>query len=174
MRQQGGLRGVGMADPAQHLLGAVGGGGGEAAGLQFGQRDALLVGEVVVAGPEDGPADGLGELSAARLGLAHLVDGGGEDLDDVEPVDGDGGVGEAGGECCQEGWRHVADDLGHTDALSGMTSTPRAAAAFAADSALIPPPSQPAVCSPASTLEISNKPANFWRALSRSTDNRSA
>jgi len=63
-----GLRGIGMADPAQHLLGAIGGSGSEAAGLQLGQGDALVVGEVAVAGPEDGPADGFGELSAAGLG----------------------------------------------------------------------------------------------------------
>ena len=99
----GGLRGIGPSDPAQHLLRPIGGGGGEAAGLEFGQRDALVVAKVGVAGPEEGPADGLGELAAARLGLAHLVDGRGEDLDDVEPVDGDGGLGEAGGERRQEG-----------------------------------------------------------------------
>ena len=54
------LRGISFADPAQHLLGTVGGGGSEAAGLQLGERDTLVIGEVTVAGPEDGPADGLG------------------------------------------------------------------------------------------------------------------
>src|SRR5258708_28491993 len=87
----GGLRGFGMADPAQHLLGAVGGSGGKAAGLELGKCDALVIGEAGVAGSPDGPADGLWELSAARLGLAHLADGGGEHLDDVETVDRDGG-----------------------------------------------------------------------------------
>jgi hypothetical protein len=91
-----------------------------AAGFQLGERDALVVGEAGVAGPEDGPADGLGELSAARFGLAHLVDGGGEELDDVEPVDGDGGLGEAGGKRRQEGRRHVADDLGDAGRLAAM------------------------------------------------------
>jgi hypothetical protein len=91
-----------------------------AAGLELGERDALVVAEVAVAGPEDGPADGLGELPAACLSLAHLVDGGGEELDDVEPVDGDGGVGKAGGERGQEGRRHVADGLGHPGRLAAM------------------------------------------------------
>jgi len=101
-------------------LAAIGGSGGKAAGLELGERDALVVGEAGVAGLEDGPADGLGELAAARLGLAHLVDGGGEDLDDVEPVDGDGGFWEAGSECRREGRRHVTDNLGDTGRLAAM------------------------------------------------------
>src|SRR5580765_4384454 len=90
-----GLRARGLADPAQHLLGAIGGGGGKAAGLQLSERDALLVAEAAISGFEDGPAGRLGELAAMRLVLAHRIDCSGEQLDDMEPVDGDRSVGEA-------------------------------------------------------------------------------
>ena len=88
----GGLRCRGVADPAQHFLGAVGRGGGEAAGLELGEGVTLVVGESAIAGLEHGPAGGLGEVALTGLGLAHLVDGGCEQLDDMEPVDGEGGV----------------------------------------------------------------------------------
>ena len=57
----GGLRCRGVADPAQHFLGAVGRGGGEAAGLELGEGVTLVVGESAIAGLENGPAGGLGE-----------------------------------------------------------------------------------------------------------------
>ena len=116
----GGLRCRGVADPAQHFLGAVGRGGGEAAGLELGQGVTLVVGESAIAGLEHGPAGGLGEVALTGLGLAHLVDGGCEQLDDMEPVDGEGGVWEVLGRRRQERRRHVAHDLADHGRFAAM------------------------------------------------------
>src|SRR5258708_26835681 len=70
----GGLRACCLADPAQHLLGAIGGCGSEATGLELGKSDALVVGEGAVTGLEDGPACRFGELALARFGLTDVVD----------------------------------------------------------------------------------------------------
>jgi hypothetical protein len=59
-----GLGRAGVADPTQHLLGAVGFGGGEAAGLEFFERLALGLGQCLRAF-QRGPTGGLGQLASA-------------------------------------------------------------------------------------------------------------
>ena len=62
----------------------------------------------------------LGSFALARFGLTSVVDGGGEELNDVEPVHGDRGVGEALSESGEESRRHVADHLGDGGRLAAV------------------------------------------------------
>ncbi len=114
-----GLRCGGVADPAQQFLGAVGFGGGEAAGLQLFQRGSLSGGEFLRA-LESGPADALGQGNAACFGAAHSIDGGGEDLHDMKPIDGDRGMGKVLRRGGEKGGGHVADDFGDACRLAAM------------------------------------------------------
>src|SRR5579862_2858467 len=57
---------------------------------------------------------------------------------------------------------------------TGVTSTPRSAAAVATACALTPPVNHPVVCNPASTLDTSSAPASLLFASSSKTDSRSA
>ena len=67
------LRGHGLADPAQHFLGAIGCRGGEATGFQFGEGEALIVGEVALPSLEHRPADGFGQLAVAMMGARDEI-----------------------------------------------------------------------------------------------------
>lgn len=80
--------------------------------FEFGEGVCLGLGEAAVGPLEDGPAQGFGQLAVLGLGAADVIDRLGEHLDDVEPVDGDGGVLEGLADGGEEGATHVADDLG--------------------------------------------------------------
>ena len=68
-------------------------------------------GEAAVGALQNGPAQGLGQGVVLGFGSADFVDGLGEHLHDVEPVDGDDGVLEGLADGGEEGAAHVADDL---------------------------------------------------------------
>lgn len=88
------LRAVGLAGPAPHFLGVTGGGSSIANAIELGEGRVLVF------------------RKAASTGLARLVDGGSEQLDDMEPANGDRGVREVFGQRYQEHWRQIADNLG--------------------------------------------------------------
>ena len=86
------LRAVGLAGTAPHFFGVTG--GSIANAIELGEGRALVFRKV------------------ASAGLVRLVDGGSEQLDDMEPADGDRGVREVFGQRHQERWRNIADNLG--------------------------------------------------------------
>ena len=113
--------GVGLSDPAKHLLEPPGGGGGKAAGLQLMEGLLLLDGQpAAIGGLEYGPSGGLGQLVLLGFGLTDLIHGSGEKLDHMEPVHGHIGGGEAICNGGQEGGGHVADHLGDVSMVSPM------------------------------------------------------
>ena len=107
----GGLSGLGVADPAESLLDPPGDGGEEVGRFEFGERLGLRRGETAAGALQDGLAQGLGQFAVLGFGATDVIDGLGEQLHDVEPVDGDGGVLEGLADGGEEGTAHVADDL---------------------------------------------------------------
>ncbi len=78
--------------------------------LEVQRRKVLFEGlERFTDGLEHGPAQGFGHSGLLGLGLADLIDGAGEELDRVEPVDGDLCVLEGLTDSGQDGRRHIAD-----------------------------------------------------------------
>jgi len=57
---------------------------------------------------------------AGALGAADFLDGGGEDLHDVEPVHGDRGLRKTLRGRGEEGGGHIADDRGDSGGLAGV------------------------------------------------------
>jgi hypothetical protein len=66
-----GFRSFGAADPAEHLFGTIGLGGGKTPGLKLIECLALGLGELPGAF-EGGPAGGLGKLALSGFGTADL------------------------------------------------------------------------------------------------------
>jgi len=60
---------------------------------------------------QDGPAERLGELAVPGFRAADLIERLGEELHDVEPIHGDGGIVEALANGRDERTTHVADHL---------------------------------------------------------------
>ena len=97
---------------------APGGRGVEALGGDLGKRGELIRGQVLeFAALEHRPAQVVGQGLLLPLKLAHVVHRTGEDLDDVEPVDRDGGTRQMLGDPLEEGRRHIAD---HLEDLAGL------------------------------------------------------
>ncbi len=107
----GGLDAFGFADPAELFLDPPSDGGEQIRRFEFGERVGLCIGEAAIGPLQDGPAQGLGQLAVLGFGAADVIDGLGEHLHDVEPVDGDSGVFECLADGGDEGAAHVADDL---------------------------------------------------------------
>src|SRR4249919_4156682 len=76
-----------------------------------GQGGGLRFGETSVRAFQDGPAERLGELAVPGFRAADLIERLGEELHDVEPIHGDGGIVEALANGRDERTTHVADHL---------------------------------------------------------------
>src|SRR4249920_1124586 len=107
----GSLNGLRLANPAQLFLDAPSDSGEQVGCLKFGQGGGLRFGETSVRAFQDGPAERLGELAVPGFRAADLVERLGEELHDVEPIHGDGGIVEALANGRDERTAHVADHL---------------------------------------------------------------
>src|SRR4051812_46180419 len=115
-----GLDRLRLANPAQLLLDAPSDGGEQVGSLEFGEGGDLRFGEPTVCPLQDGPAQRLGQLALPGFDPADLIDRLGEQLHDVEPIHGDGGVLEALADGGDERAAHVADHLGDTAGRAAM------------------------------------------------------
>ena len=108
----GGLFRFGPPNPAQKFFDTVGLGGSQALLDEFQQSALSILNASFFSTFEHGPSSVVRELCLPGLKLSDVIDGLGETLDDMEPVDSHRGGLELLFNGREERWRHVKDNFG--------------------------------------------------------------